>query len=45
MPTTGKKPGKGTYICKNCGTKVTLDDNDDTLPPCPKCNHTEFDRA
>jgi len=45
MPTTGEKPGKGIYICKNCRTKVTLDDNNDTLPPCPKCNHTKFDRT
>ena len=45
MPTTGEKLGKGTYICKNCGTRITLDDNTDTLPPCPKCNYTEFDRV
>ena len=42
MPSTGEKPGKGTYTCKNCGQKVVLDDNSDTLPPCPKCNHTEY---
>lgn len=39
---TGEKPGKGTYTCVNCGTTVTLDDDDDRLPPCPKCNGTEF---
>ncbi len=42
MPTTGEKPGKGTYICKNCGQKVVLNDNSDALPPCPKCDHTEY---
>jgi Zn finger protein HypA/HybF involved in hydrogenase expression len=42
MPTTGEKPGKGNYQCRNCGQVVTLDDNDDTLPPCPKCNGSEF---
>lgn len=42
MPTTGEKPGKGTYTCKKCGTKVTLDDHSDTLPPCSKCDGTEF---
>ena len=44
MPTTGEKPGVGTYECTNCGTTVTLDDPDDTLPPCPKCNNTEFEK-
>lgn len=45
MPTTGEKPGIGTYCCRNCGTSVTLDDSSDTLPPCPKCSKTEFDRC
>ena len=34
MPTTGEKPGKGKYFCNRCGTRVVLDDNSDTLPPC-----------
>lgn len=42
MPTTGEKPGAGTYVCTNCGQTVTLDDLDDTLPPCPRCDGTEF---
>ncbi|ROQ20741.1 zinc ribbon family protein [Marinimicrobium koreense] len=42
MSTTGEKPGKGTYICNKCGNKVTLDDRDDTLPPCSKCHGTEY---
>ena len=42
MATTGEKPGAGTYTCDNCGQVVVLDDNTDTLPPCPKCNVTEF---
>ncbi|MGM8366498.1 zinc ribbon-containing protein [Virgibacillus sp. W0181] len=42
MPTTGEKPGKGTYKCKNCGNEVTLDDTTDTLPPCANCDGTEF---
>jgi DNA-directed RNA polymerase subunit RPC12/RpoP len=42
MYITGQKPGKGTYQCINCGTNVTLDDNTDTLPLCPKCNKTDF---
>ena len=44
MATTGEKPGRGTYKCKVCGITVTLDDITDTLPPCPKCNNTTFDR-
>lgn len=42
MSTTGEKPGKGTYVCVNCGQTVTLDDDTDTLPPCPRCNGAEF---
>jgi DNA-directed RNA polymerase subunit RPC12/RpoP len=42
MSTTGEKPGKGTYICIKCGQVVVLDDNTDTLPPCPKCSGTKF---
>ena len=36
MYKTGEKPGKGEYTCTNCGQVVVLDDNTDTLPPCPK---------
>lgn len=42
MHQTGEKPGKGTYQCTHCGTIVRLDDNSDTLPPCPKCHKTTF---
>ena len=42
MSTTGGKPGKGTYVCKNCGQSVVLDDDTDTLPPCPNCSGTEY---
>ncbi|MFX0141397.1 MAG: hypothetical protein ACFFDN_47605 [Candidatus Hodarchaeota archaeon] len=45
MPTTGEKPGVGTYECTNCGTRVTLDDPDDTLPPCPSCDKTDFEKV
>jgi DNA-directed RNA polymerase subunit RPC12/RpoP len=45
MPTTGEKPGKGTYKCTNCGQLVTLDDDDDVLPPCPRCDNTEFTKV
>ena len=45
VPTTGEKPGKGTYKCRKCGERVTLDDPSDTLPPCPRCAGTEFDKV
>ena len=44
-PRTGESPGIGTYRCTNCGQTVTLDDADDTLPPCPKCNGTDFEKV
>ncbi|MGL4107245.1 zinc ribbon-containing protein [Clostridium sp. LP20] len=42
MATTGEKPGKGIYICTKCQAPKHLDDDTDTLPPCSKCNNTEF---
>ena len=42
MYKTGQKPGKGSYRCVTCGTVVNLDDNKDTLPPCPSCNGTTY---
>ncbi|AQX55918.1 zinc ribbon-containing protein [Priestia flexa] len=42
MPSTGEKPGKGLYQCKSCGQLVRLDDNSDRLPPCPRCEKTEY---
>lgn len=41
---TGEKPGRGSYRCTNCGTEVSLDEHD-KMPPCPKCNNTEFRKA
>ena len=45
MYKTGEQPGKGTYKCLNCGQFVTLDDETDTLPPCPNCNATEWEQV
>lgn len=42
MPTSGEQPGKGKYMCTLCGTMVKLDDDEDTLPPCPSCEGTDF---
>lgn len=40
MPNTGEKPG--SYTCDSCGQVVILDDDTDTMPPCPTCNGTHF---
>ena len=45
MPNTGEKPGKGTYRCNACGELVVLNDNSDTLPPCPKCHKTSYTKV
>lgn len=45
MYSTGEKPGIGTYKCTTCGQIVRLDDNDDRLPPCPKCEETTYIRV
>jgi len=42
MSTTGEKPGQGAYRCDHCGEVVVLDDQDDRLPPCPRCSETEY---
>ncbi|WP_446897806.1 zinc ribbon-containing protein [Clostridium sp. LBM24168] len=41
---SGDKPGKGTYICKTCGYKLELKSDDEYLPVCPVCRHTEFEK-
>lgn len=45
MYKTGEKPGKSTYECTYCGTCIVLDDNTDTLPPCPKCHNTTYNKV
>lgn len=40
---TGEKPGKGTYSCTNCKTKVSLGTSD-KMPPCPSCANNEFSK-
>ncbi|MCR4442811.1 MAG: hypothetical protein QHH10_10780 [Peptococcaceae bacterium] len=37
-----RKAGIGSYTCTKCGQVVRLDDSSDTLPPCPRCNNTEY---
>lgn len=41
---TGEKPGRGSYSCTNCHTKVSLDESD-KMPPCPKCTNSEFTKT
>jgi len=45
MYSTGEKPGKGLYKCTKCGEVIRLDDDSDTLPPCPKCHGTKWDKV
>ena len=42
---SGQKPGEGTYICINCNQEIILDDNNDVIPPCPKCNGVNFTKS
>lgn len=42
MPSTGDKPGAGVYICNSCGQAVTLENDDEELPPCPSCKELDF---
>ena len=45
MYSTGDKPGKGYYKCTACGEVIHLDQDTDTLPPCPKCHKTNYVRV
>ena len=45
MYRTGEKPGKGTYVCTICGKVIVLNDDSDTLPPCPQCHATSWEKA
>lgn len=38
---TGEKPGRGTYSCTACHTRVSVGEYD-KLPPCPSCSNNEF---
>lgn len=45
--TCGEEPGKGKYKCitPGCGEIITLDDDTDELPPCPKCEKCNWEKA
>jgi hypothetical protein len=38
---TGAFPGPGTYFCVECGSQLSLRE-DDKLPPCPRCGSSRF---
>ena len=42
---SGQKSGVGTYICINCNQEIMLDDNNEVIPPCPKCNGVNFTKS
>jgi hypothetical protein len=39
--TTGTVPGPGTYFCLDCGSQLSLREND-RLPECPRCDGSTF---
>ena len=42
MLKTGDKPDKGTYKCTLCGQLEEINDHNDTLPLCLKCQGVEW---
>ena len=42
MYATSENPGKCRYKCVKCGEVIRLDEDSDTLPPCPWCNGTKW---
>jgi predicted nucleic acid-binding Zn-ribbon protein len=40
---TGESPGAGTFACLDCGSHLSLREQD-TLPECPRCGATSFHR-
>jgi hypothetical protein len=38
---TGTFPGPGTYFCVDCGSQLSLRE-DDELPQCPRCGSSDF---
>jgi len=35
---SGEKPPKGQYYCTDCALFITIDESNNTLPICEKCN-------
>jgi len=44
MRMKGEKPGKGLYICTHCGQKVRIENDTESMPPCPNCQEATFRR-
>ncbi|MFP4561441.1 MAG: zinc ribbon-containing protein [Thiohalorhabdus sp.] len=42
MSTSGSSPGARRYWCRKCGKEVVLTDDEEILPVCPACGHTEY---
>lgn len=41
MYSIGKQPGTGIYCCLECDWRVTLQDPEAELPPCPNCGRRQ----
>ncbi|MGM0432628.1 MAG: zinc ribbon-containing protein [Spirochaetota bacterium] len=42
---TGENPGSGSYYCTECYKEVDLHADDQSLPKCPVCSSTTFEKA
>jgi len=42
---SGEKPGKGWYVCIRCNEDLFLNEDSDRLPPCAKCDGSEFKKV
>ncbi len=45
MLKTGDTPGKGTYKCLKCGKIITLENDTDALPVCPRCGNKTWEKV
>ncbi|EHQ36507.1 zinc ribbon-containing protein [Methanoplanus limicola] len=39
---TGQAAGKGNYRCILCSEIITLKDDSEVLPVCPRCENTKW---
>ncbi len=42
MVHTGECPGKGIYICADCGVSIKLETDTTEMPECPECGCQDF---
>jgi DNA-directed RNA polymerase subunit RPC12/RpoP len=42
MPKAGETPGKGTYVCLECGFEQNVHTDNEPLVDCPRCGGIDF---